>query len=31
MLAKEGALLREDNDEFSQGYSFIEASVQPYL
>jgi Cdc6-like AAA superfamily ATPase len=31
MLAHEGALLREANDEFSQGYSFIEASVPPYL
>jgi hypothetical protein len=30
-LAREGALLREANDDYSRGYSFIEASVPPYL
>jgi len=30
-LVRDGALLREANDEYGRGFSFIEASVPPYL
>jgi hypothetical protein len=30
-LARDGSLLREANDEYGRGYSFVEASVPPYL